>query len=669
MRLLIGVLGVSLFLLAFLSPVSKTLAQEGGKQIDVKEKEGVLMVDKSTRYAMIIGINNYQDPAISSLKYAEDDAQALYSVLISDRGGFRKENVFLFLPGSAEATLVPTRFNIKTKLRFLSELIKDGDTLLFFFSGHGGQDNDGENYVYPVEASTENLSDTGINVKDVYGTLEKSSFRRKILILDACRGRVGGKGLAEMWNASAYIESKGIVSFYSAEQGQKSWEDDKLKRGAFSYLLVQGLKGSADKDRDVIVSADELENYLDENMRKWSIDNSKRQIPWVKKETGGGRIPIVIGPIPMLRVVVPSGIVTVETGGRRLLSIQVYADSRLLSDADTPLVDWELANPEAGSLTPAGFLSAEFTPKTPGTYPELIKVTVTHRGAMSVGYVSIEIPGPITLPKGKLTLALSPPTATYKVLRGGKDVLSGTGILPETELEPGTYTLVVSAPGYSDETQTVEITSDVLLPKEIILKKLLGLLTITAEPANAKIKITKDGRLVESAAGPLSEKSLDPGEYEITVSAEGYQPITEKVTVLTSGTTTRYYELQPAPRKIKIRIAAPDFKDKVKKGDLPYYGVSLLIDGKLIVSTPFATFSEESEDITVFDDLLTPGTHKISFRGYGITSFGRYVKITEVTAEITVGAKPVSSIVATVDLKSTSHIINNSDWEITIKAE
>ncbi len=41
-----------------------------------------------------------------------------------------------------------------------------------------------------------------------------------------------------------------------------SGEDDKLQHGVFTYFLLEGLRGKADKDRDGIITVDEVYRYV-----------------------------------------------------------------------------------------------------------------------------------------------------------------------------------------------------------------------------------------------------------------------------------------------------------------------------------------------------------------------------------------------------------------------
>ena len=74
------------------------------------------------RWAIVIGINDYVDPKIPDLRYAENDARAVYQVLVHpDYGAFPKDGVRLLL-GKADAGLNAERAaarNIRAAMNWL----------------------------------------------------------------------------------------------------------------------------------------------------------------------------------------------------------------------------------------------------------------------------------------------------------------------------------------------------------------------------------------------------------------------------------------------------------------------------------------------------------------------------------------------------------------------
>ena len=126
---------------------------------------------RSDAYAVVIGINEYQDDSISHLQYARADAQAIYDVLVDpELGRFNPDNVELLLDGSATAKAIRTA--IATNL---PRKAQEEDTVFIYYAGHGApvinpgtQNRDGfEKYLVPSDAKMDNLRATGIPMADI----------------------------------------------------------------------------------------------------------------------------------------------------------------------------------------------------------------------------------------------------------------------------------------------------------------------------------------------------------------------------------------------------------------------------------------------------------------------------------------------------------------------
>lgn len=99
------------------------------------------------KYAVLIGVNSYADSTIPHLNGAVADARGIAKTLI-ELDGFPAENVHLLLGDkvssgkTSEETQTPTLDNIGVQLDWLTSVVKPGDTVFFFFAGHGVQYED-----------------------------------------------------------------------------------------------------------------------------------------------------------------------------------------------------------------------------------------------------------------------------------------------------------------------------------------------------------------------------------------------------------------------------------------------------------------------------------------------------------------------------------------------
>ena len=86
---------------------------------------------------------------------------------------------------------------------------------------------------------------------------------------------------------NALIADENSVLFQSSSAEQVSnWYPEK-KHGMFTYFFLKGLQGAADRDNDSIVTAQELENYInDENNGLPYFSNREFQRPQKAMVTG-----------------------------------------------------------------------------------------------------------------------------------------------------------------------------------------------------------------------------------------------------------------------------------------------------------------------------------------------------------------------------------------------
>ena len=70
----------------------------------------------------------------------------------------------------------------------------------------------------------------------------------------------------------------------SSKSDETSLESSGLRQGVFSHFLIRGLKGEADIDNNKIVSVQELFDFVDENVRAYTMN---RQSPVIKGDYDG----------------------------------------------------------------------------------------------------------------------------------------------------------------------------------------------------------------------------------------------------------------------------------------------------------------------------------------------------------------------------------------------
>jgi len=128
-------------------------------------------------YALLIGINDYQNGEITDLDNPLKDAESLYNVL-SDNYTFDKENI-IFLRN-------PTQSEIITTFDGLTGKLTANDNLLIFYAGHGYWDEKGKvGYWFPSDATRNSTVNWFRNstLRDFIGSIQT---KHTLLIADAC---------------------------------------------------------------------------------------------------------------------------------------------------------------------------------------------------------------------------------------------------------------------------------------------------------------------------------------------------------------------------------------------------------------------------------------------------------------------------------------------------
>jgi len=244
-------------------------------------------------YAVVIGIAQYQNlEPKHQLQYSANDADAIYSILISPEGGnFRTENVRKLI--GKQATLE----NIRRELEvWLPSMALEDDRVLIYFAGHGFVFQ-GKGYLAPYDISLKNIAGTGYPMDSlgmVVGTRIKA--RNKVLLTDACHsGAITPGAQNENLSSSLLNIHKSLFSLTASRDREQSFESPDWGggHGIFTYYVVKGLEREADENTDGIVTADELAEYVRRNVREAT---NARQNPTADRGSFDPNLPLSYNP-------------------------------------------------------------------------------------------------------------------------------------------------------------------------------------------------------------------------------------------------------------------------------------------------------------------------------------------------------------------------------------
>lgn len=230
------------------------------------------------RWAVIVGVSEYGSKSVPALKYADRDAEAMAAFLQTPEGGlFDKDHMRILI--NKDATLSNLR---EAMIDFLQQAI-DKDLVLIYFAGHGAPDPTRPQNLYLLTHDTDpsRLGTTAFPMWDIQTVITRQIQAKKVVVFsDACHSGgisvdVATRGLSVTENnpINSYLAElarakEGMVVFTASAAGEVSQEFPELGHGVFTYYILEGVKGAADSNNDLLVTVNELMGYVEEQVKR-----------------------------------------------------------------------------------------------------------------------------------------------------------------------------------------------------------------------------------------------------------------------------------------------------------------------------------------------------------------------------------------------------------------
>jgi formylglycine-generating enzyme required for sulfatase activity/uncharacterized caspase-like protein len=221
------------------------------------------------KYALLIGVSEYQAEGLKPLPSAERDVEAMARVLQHpEMGGFPADQMTVLTN--------PTRSQVETAIFQLFAGKRHDDLLLFYFSGHGVKDDTGKLYFTVPETQKYQeavMGHTAIAASMLHESMGRSASEYQVLVLDCCFSGAIAKGMTIKDDGGVDVRSqlggRGRAIFTASSSTQYSFQQDDLPLSVYTQFFVEGIeKGAADLDGDGQISADELHRYVLEKVQK-----------------------------------------------------------------------------------------------------------------------------------------------------------------------------------------------------------------------------------------------------------------------------------------------------------------------------------------------------------------------------------------------------------------
>ncbi len=295
---------------------------------------------KGDKYALLVGVRQYETPDLRALRYPESDVEELAKVLI--RSGYRPENVKVMTQrrGAEEPRYAPVAAKIRKELALILRHLDEGDSVVVALAGHGVQfQTEDEAYFCPADAQLNDKS-TMIALGSVYDALKASDAGFKLLLVDACRnnpmteiGRDAGRPVVEVPSLSRPLRKKppgGVAALFSCSTGERAFEHPDLQHGVFFHFVIKALEGEADRDADGKVDLGELTSFA-----------TRQVFRFVETKLGVEQNPEFVG---------KSNAVAIVTLGRSLTPASPVGDSKTPTNSLRMKPDPKDRVPETGVM-------------------------------------------------------------------------------------------------------------------------------------------------------------------------------------------------------------------------------------------------------------------------------------------------------------------------------
>src|SRR5205807_10253447 len=106
---------------------------------------------ESKKYALLVGVNEYDKNELRNLQYSDSDVTALADLL--QKAGYKRIVLMTQKVGAKQSRYLPMAEKIREELKGLLEGRQPGDTVLIAFAGHGIQFKDtDEPFFCPMDA-------------------------------------------------------------------------------------------------------------------------------------------------------------------------------------------------------------------------------------------------------------------------------------------------------------------------------------------------------------------------------------------------------------------------------------------------------------------------------------------------------------------------------------
>lgn len=223
-----------------------------------------------------VGVSEYDE--LDNIPYCDNDAEVFSKVIHENM--FSSEP-FILLDNKVTVSSLPRKFK-----RFCYDL-SVGDTLIFFYAGHGCNHNDISYLsVYDSEDSSQNIEETWVSLEKLREIARNSLASKIIFFIDACQSVKSDtrNSLLDSLDVREALEIENEndyeIVLFSCSKGQAAISNESLEHGVWTYYLIQAFscseigKQALNESHELRVSR--LQDFLHLMVREYFTSQGKQ---------------------------------------------------------------------------------------------------------------------------------------------------------------------------------------------------------------------------------------------------------------------------------------------------------------------------------------------------------------------------------------------------------
>lgn len=214
-------------------------------------------------HVFAVGVETYQKADINPVSFAENDARE-FTKAWQALGAKPADCVLLLSP-------LATKTAIESALRRFIKGVSRGDTIVFFFAGHGFT-QDGDSHLVTHDTQPDDLAATSVPLTTILKQLRECPSRKVLLFIatgengfpvaseaGAITSNFTGDELGEFCEGAEHR-----LAFTACQADESSWSSSTLKHGLWSQAVIQALSGDAKAalEKSKLVTGHSLQTYL-----------------------------------------------------------------------------------------------------------------------------------------------------------------------------------------------------------------------------------------------------------------------------------------------------------------------------------------------------------------------------------------------------------------------